>query len=492
MLSQNIDPSTEGATNDLRRVYRNVVEEFQRTVVEKRGARYFSLLWEDLGPRGNIYRRNALYCEHRKHSEDLWEQMYEIADKHKSVLGGEDVSLEERVDNLLKALHGVRYTVRLDDEETIEVEGYLPVEEFVNDKVVRLGPFIFFSDHHMFWEEMKHRIISLNVFLLQIIAPFLILLNRWNQPSNHLRSVIHSHDLKSRLALKEVLCFGTTMDQVLTTILGTQLLFAVIFIVRCYADEQIQNISKCRRLPFDGMWFFLDSFANSWCICLLMVCLPLLFWSEETPTNIVLDSMTLIFLFKLDDLSEDLCNYVGMNDKDFQRFASWTVGFMSECPVSLDQLINPQAKSVQELWSVKHDASGNLLGIDGQPCRTRLQNVKVEPNENTPLSRVAFASGFQKRSDSRDARALRHHVVNKSAQCSSPSARDVNRGDDKYDLMYRINRNYEERLPTPYAEFSAMWWRAFGVCIRLSNFIIPIVWYLINQPCYPQEKSSMR
>merc|ERR1719221_1158541 len=86
--------------------------------------------------------------------------------------------------------------------------------------------------------------------------------------------------------------------------------------------------------------------------------------------------MTLLFVFKLDDLSDILCSFVGLTDEDFQRLVAWKVAMLSQCPVRLADLIDSQAVSAEKLWRIRYDEDGHLLCATGGPCRTRLAHFK--------------------------------------------------------------------------------------------------------------------
>lgn len=481
MLSQEakvIDPDMDIVDHDLRIIFQKAVMDYKRTAYDHEGARYFQILWDEISPKGNIYRRNAIFCEHRLHSEDLWKQMYAIADEHKILLGA-SLSTEQRAEELYNALRESEFELPIDEEERQVLKGYMPLEEFLKYKVVRYGPFVVFEDTDLFRDEVKHRLISWNVFLLQVIAPFLIFLNRWNNESNHLRNIIMQKETFHRhLEAREVFCLGTNLDSVLTTILGCQLLIAVIFIVSCYVDSQHKHINKMRRLAVDTMWFLMDVFANAWCAFFLVLDIPLLFWSESSPTNIVLDSMTLIFLFKLDDLSEDLCKYVGLVDDEFNRLASWYMAFLSQCPLVLSRVINPNAKSKKDLWKIQYDKLGNLVGADGEPCRTRLQHVQIVPDERTCLDPLSSADQPElTRTSAYQGKTMR--LPSTEALMSS-----VKQQKAKIKLMYHRSRDHEQVLPSTMAQVIAFIWWLLHIWIRVANIAIPIFWYFVNKLCY--------
>uniref|UniRef100_A0A7S0A2K7 Uncharacterized protein n=1 Tax=Pyrodinium bahamense TaxID=73915 RepID=A0A7S0A2K7_9DINO len=458
MLTQRLSESVEKVDDDYRRLYRIMMQELTDYTTTRRGHRYYSMLWASMAPKGNIYRRNGLFAEHRKHSEDLWVQMYELADKHQGLLGGCDVSREQRADRLYQAMIHAKVIgcaqqypgePEFKDPEMLQDQGFLPLQEWLREKTWRFGPFLLNRDPEVRQQDAKHITMALGVFGLQVIAPFLIFLNRWHQKTNYLRPW---ESLKEHLTWKQLFCMGTTLSDVLTTIMGVLLLFVIIFMVRCYVKEQIESATKSGKLPTDAGWFLMGIFANAWSCCFICLDIPLLFWSEETPTNIVLDSMTLLFLFKLDDLSDILCSYLNLTDEDFQRLASWNSALLSQCPVRLEDLIVADAASLGELWSIRYDKTGRLCTTKGGQCLMRLSHG-VSDATATPHSETSPLAAHK-----------RHQCGQRIIYC--PSA----------------GRLYE--LPSMLACSMLMMWNLVSWLLAVVQFIIPLGWYLINKRCF--------
>merc|ERR1719272_2506350 len=124
----------------------------------------------------------------------------------------------------------------------------------------------------------------------------------------------------------------------------------ITFLVRCYVHEQCQSSEKSGRLPTDPAWYFIGVVVKAWCCVFTCLSIPLLFWGEETPTGIVLDSMTLLFIKGLDDLGDILCTYVGLTDEGFQRIVGWNSAMLSQCPVRLADVCDAGAPHVDNFW----------------------------------------------------------------------------------------------------------------------------------------------
>jgi hypothetical protein len=456
MLSQKLDESRVKEGHDFARLYNDMLREYNASLKDKSGYQYFSMLWDTVAPKGSIYRRNGLYAEHRKHSEDIWAQMYMLADRHSDVLGGSSLTTEERARKLLEKLECacIEGRVKYDDEEVAtDISGFLPLMEWLRVKVFRVGPILLYEDYNDRREEERNICLAICVFSLQVIAPFLIFLNRWNMPTNYVRNW---KTMKDHLRVSEIFCPGTSLDDILTTIMGVLLLFVIIFVVRCYIITQIENAKKSSLLPTDSVWMLVGILANAWACTFVCLDIPLLFWSEETPTNIVLDSMTLLFLFKLDDLSDQLCCYLGMTDEDFQRLSGWNAALLSQCPVDLADVINEKAQSSDDLWIFKYDPRGRLLNFKGGRCLTRLGHEEMA-DERSPIA----------------------HAISGTVSSRSSSSLFPDRP-----VIYRTSPGIAYELPTLGAQILTGAWICLSYVLAVGQAVIPVGWYMINKKCF--------
>lgn len=366
-------------------LYPVVVQHLRHSIESKFGAEYFMALWCEIAPTGNIYRYNGYVAERRRQCEDLRNQLTEIADEVVGVLG-ENTTNEERVEMLIKALaqanaHGCP-SKQGPDVET-PTPGFPPLQEFVDEQVARYGPLIVPVDPGAWNHWRKCMAVTFFVFIIQILAPSLVFMNRWRMKSNYMRD---PQRLWHRLTLAEALCFGGSVQEQLTTVMGVAFIFIIVFFVRLYVEEEKENSKKSSRLPTDPFWMTVGIIANM-CCCLVTVCaVPLLFWSEETPTNIVLDAMTMLFIFRLDDLSELLGPLVGYTDNEFQRIVAWNAALLAQCPVHVRDLVNMEARTIEDLWFIKFNSVGHLLkapgpGRDATECETRLSLCPSEASQ---------------------------------------------------------------------------------------------------------------
>mmetsp|Transcript_145762 Transcript_145762/g.265504 ORF Transcript_145762/g.265504 Transcript_145762/m.265504 type:complete len:470 (-) Transcript_145762:100-1509(-) len=438
-------------------------------VNDKYRNRYFEQLWENVAPMGNIYKRNAIYLEHRYHSLDLWKQMRELAEKYQPLLEGDGKhSIEECMEVLYDELGNTTVSIPGNEAEEApeKITGYPPIEEFLSDKVVPYGPFLMYMDKQKRAEEIKHRLVALNVFLLQTLAPALIFFNRWGLPTNHFKQLLGGGpEVKQKLTIAELLCLGATLEDACTTLLGMQLLIAVIFITRCFVDQQVSDAHKWQRLPHSSFWLFMDIFSNSWCVAFIIFGIPLLFWSEDSPTNMVLDSMTLLFLFKIDSLTDVLCSYIGMDDQDFQRSVSAMVAFLSHCPIELENVIKSDAKTKEELWQIKLDDMGRLIGVDGNRCKSRL-HFDVVQEETTQ----------QEKAPQMQRRYTNYGTTTLPKINALPTK--------KIQAIFCRSKEVSFTLPSPYTVALTSVWDILFWIVRIGNVVIPITWYLFNKSCF--------
>lgn len=382
--------SFEGVDLSLAGLYKQTMDEFRR-MNRKSHSLFHIRLWGSIAPSGNIYRLNALIAERLKHTDDLWDQLREIAYARRDLPGmpGGGASVEDNADALFEALKTakVRNCPASDAEQSATETGFKPLEEYLGTKAEKCGPKWFIWDALLMHADdderasyKKNLFVSFVIMAVQFIAPLLIFVNQWNSETNFLTD---GH-LRSKFQLRELMCMADSVQEALTMVMGVLFLILVFIIVRSYVDSEMENLEKQSRLCLSRWWTFPNAFVNAWCCLLTCVILPLLFWSELRPTDIVLDALGLLFIFTLDDLAGDALGYLETDDTDFQRMAVWHTALLYQCPVHLEHLINPQATSLQDVWQIQYDSAGHLLNVQGKVCTTRLSNDS-SASENTQL-----------------------------------------------------------------------------------------------------------
>jgi hypothetical protein len=412
-----------------------MLADYQAGLQTKLGSSYWNGIWASLAPSGNIYRRNGLEAELMLVSRELWEQLYQIAGDCAFLSG----SLEERVQQLWTSLKAVE--VKTSSMGSSRV-GYPPLEEFLDREVVRWGFLLVpkASDQRfLYWQ---HRFLALLVFFVQILAPSFIFIARWGMDTNYLKDL---PALDARMTWAEAICLGPNKISAMTTLLGTFLMAIVILVVRNDITNEVQDVEKTMRMPGNSFWYWMGNLANQSCCIATTLAILLLFWSEEVPMGLVLDSMGLLFVQKLDDLGDIVFSYIEQDDADFRRQCAWSSIILSQCPVRLSDLLNPEAKSVKDLWTIRFDVKGSLLNSKGERCLTRL--CRAPADENTSLE-------------------------------AAPEASSAMEGE----LCY-CRRDVSWRIPTLSGRVWEQLWHATNKLLLALQVIQPIVFYVVNDPC---------
>mmetsp|Transcript_75808 Transcript_75808/g.175769 ORF Transcript_75808/g.175769 Transcript_75808/m.175769 type:complete len:439 (-) Transcript_75808:73-1389(-) len=403
----------------------------RRCIFESHQERRYGALWAQVAPSGNIYRHLAFRLEEGRHNEDLNKQLLKLAEEHKALLGGDEVALKERAKRLYNLLGQVKQQGLEAEEKGLEI-GFPPLQEFIDD-----------PSAGGLRSSTSDKLLGLLVCVVQLISPFLIILHNWFKDSNQLRNPAK---LASGLTLREFMCLGKDWAAGLTTVMGTIMLLVINTIILKYAQNERDNAQKTSLLPLDSFWVLLGNFTNAFCCLGIALAIPLELWSEDGPTGIIMDAMALLFVFSLDDLTSEAFSYLG-KDESFQRDMSWYYALLSSCPVQLQDIINPIAKSAEELWQVRYDPSGRLqvATLPSMPCTTRI--FQDSGTESTPL--------MKKEADLLPA-VIRYQVHPNGPACHIPGWRS------------RV------------LEFM---WTVIEACLRVILVVVPLVWFVVNKPC---------
>jgi hypothetical protein len=281
------------------------------------------------------------------------------------------------------------------------------------------------------------------VFLVQTAGPWLIFVNNWEGDTNYLRNL---GELGNRLTLAEAFCLGPDRTSQCTTILGTLFMVITILSIRNDISNEVEDVEKTKRMPGHWFYYWLGNTANLLCGIGTTLAVLLLFWGEDMPLGLVLDSMGLLFIQKLDDLSDIVFCYMGSGDADFQRQCAWSSILLAQCPVEIRDILNPEAKTVDDLWVIRFDASGRLLNAKGELCKTRL--CRAPPDETTML------------------------------EAAPEAATSAMEGE----LIY--NRQLTSwRIPTTSGYLWHHIWHAANWLLIVLQFIQPVLFYIVNDPC---------
>mmetsp|Transcript_36993 Transcript_36993/g.115152 ORF Transcript_36993/g.115152 Transcript_36993/m.115152 type:complete len:247 (+) Transcript_36993:704-1444(+) len=245
------------------------------------------------------------------------------------------------------------------------------------------------------------------------------------------------------------------MGERLHTIMGGILLQLVVLIIHSYILEQAHNSRKAGTLPSDPFWYAVGNVTNQVCTLMTIATAPILFWNEGSPTSIAMDSLTILFIFMLDDFAGHAVTYMGKTEEGYSRSAAWHKGLLAHCPVSLSDLINPSAASADELWCIRYSPSGDLLkagpqdGSREQTCPRRLERLRPEP------------------------------AGERTALVNSPKE-----GEPEVRLWYTNAPGVAREMPGQYVKVIQWIWSAIGKLSLAVQVTLPVLWMVVNKPCH--------
>eukprot|EP00928_Gymnodinium_smaydae_P021726 TRINITY_DN1850_c0_g1_i2.p1 TRINITY_DN1850_c0_g1~~TRINITY_DN1850_c0_g1_i2.p1 ORF type:complete len:456 (+),score=52.09 TRINITY_DN1850_c0_g1_i2:172-1539(+) len=448
MLDKLLKETAETLSSDDPRVwYFSMMADYHESVTAAKR----SDTWESFAPDGNLYLYNAFKAERRLHCQDIRRQMGELADEFAHLLGGASVARDERIDALFDALGKVSFQDHWSTGSAeVPIKGFRPILEF-EDRTHGFLWLVLRAEDNEWWHDLHAVVVSYFVLGVQMVAPALVIYNRSVMPTNY---AADPKKLWNSMTWAETTCLGLDLSEKLTTVLGTLLLVVLITGIRLYANQEFENARKTGVLPFNRFWVCVGILANGWCVTLMALAFPLLFWSETTATAILLDVMALVFVWRLDDLNDFLKHVVHLTDEGFVRVVAWNAALLSQCPVTLRDIVNPAAKTTAEFWHVELDEKGRLLTFGStqdaagtrarRPCAVRLQAQDPILKEGDAL----LAKG------------------RKTERVYSSSAKNV-----KY-------------LPDWHSSFIVAWWLAIDWTLLILNWIVPYVWFVMKNPCY--------
>merc|ERR1712048_1135791 len=74
------------------------------------------------------------------------------------------------------------------------------------------------------------------------------------------------------------------------------------------------------------------------------------FANELDAKDIVFDSLALLFIFTIDDLTSDALAGFNITDEDFQAQYTWLVSLLGACPVEIKDVVNRNAKCASDIF----------------------------------------------------------------------------------------------------------------------------------------------
>lgn len=450
-----------------------------------------------ISPEGNIYRVNALEAEHLKHRYDLQEQIAELSEEKQELLNdalkksNKAPSHEARCQLLTSLL----CKAKVHDEKKGEEEGsttsygFVPMKEFLATGGVGrywyLGGMLLPKQKRNFRRHLKNRILGILIACIQIFGPIMIFIRNWLEPTNYLRA---PGGFSKYFSWREITCFGNFSDFA-TGCLGTLFLYIVYEVARGYAFTELSQMGQSRHLPTDWFWKCFGEICNQSAIVFTCLAMPLVFWGELAPKDIVFDSLALLFVFSLDDLSGGALDYLNLSNEDFCKMRSCVTIFLGQCPIKLKDILNPDAKLPEELWKVKFgtategDRKGSfgLLTAKGELCKTRLYEVPDEV-----IRRKSQSAAEQMLTEATEATPLLKEDLEAYEGGEEEDDEDESPFESTH-FVYTVDRNKEpQKLP---GDGALTWlchcgWYAVCYGVVIVEICAPPVFLVTNDPCY--------
>lgn len=429
-------------------LYRSAMQEYRGVTQSRAGRLYFTTLWQALAPNGNIYRYIGLESEYWDNAEEIQSQIRAIADTDniKNVLKDHHAT-EDRVKALKEALAETKVENAPDGDTT---KGFPAIEEFLCVPADKWLFSIFTTPSNNLRSWLHRRIIAYLVCTIQVVAPLVILLQEWSAPTNRLKD---PDKFWTTLKWGEVFCLGTTFDDRLHTIQGLMLMELVILIAHTYVQDCLSNATRSSRLPTGWYWYVLGNVTNMWCCIVTALAVPVLFWNESSATTTSMDSLTMLFIFMLDDFAGYACQYMGKTDEDYQRSAAWQMAMLSQCPVDLTDVINASARTPGQIWSIKYKTPA------AQECVLMSTKPPASGSREPPRSvtRITRAPSVFETSPLTD-----HECV----------------------ILYNKGRGRVRQLPSTTASAVQFGWTAIDWFFTFFQVFGPVAWMVVDKPCF--------
>ncbi|CAE7309701.1 ndor1 [Symbiodinium natans] len=438
----------------LRLFYRDVLDEVDGC----KGSFDLSAVWARLAPSGNIYRLNALQEVRLRHCADLQAQLREIAEEFAQTLGG---TPQERYDLLIASLKETK--VDLDEAyenaekgwelDSFKTTGFPPLEEFLVGNV-HSSFFVVPTEQGAWKDWCTAKLVGCMVAVVQILGPVMVVLSLWQDPTNYLQ---HPIDTLERISISSVFCAERDMGEWCTILMGVVFSFFVVVQLLNYATEELEDAFKFGRLAgCSSFWAFAGGYINAWCVMWNILVLPVSFWKLTHASQVVLNAMTILFMFNLDDLTGTAGAVLGTSDTLFRRGLCWNYALLSQCPVDLRDVVNPKATSAADFWQLRLTATALQSTRASRNAETR-----VAPFEQTPL--LASQSGH-----------------------GAPSLEQMR-------VSMRFTKDGSVyHLPSMNSSVQAGLWQLLVWILRLLQVLMPAFYFIVNKPCIHPGAAAIR
>lgn len=408
-------------------------------------------------PKANIFRYVAANTEKMKHEESLRRQIHDIARKYEPYIldrisrdasGAPPHHLSAPAACEQYLLHTL-LTASVEDVSGAQPlglnrgTGFPAINYFLKDKSVNpertfFGLFLIpsRSSSRLLW--FKNRFMALLIAAIMITGPVMVFCFNWATEDNPL----YVGDLWEELTWKEITCFGSA-SELGVTIVGTLFLICIFEIARSYAEDEAENSKRMGHLPADGFWMTVGQLCNLICVFVTVLAMPLVFWREMAPKDIIFDSLAMLFLFQLDDFAGGALEYLDMQDSDFQEMYLELVACLGQCPARLEDVFTMTQSPIDSLWRLRWGEHGLL-------------HAKVEYADKYVERRLV------------PQRANQSALVLKHPEHAPGFSYSIYAG-ERFPLRMTFLRPF----------WILMWW-----LLLLGEIVVPVTFAFVNKPCY--------
>lgn len=359
-------------------------------------------------PEGNIFRHCGRSSEKLKHQADINNQILHIleddyiqqlVDEYPWPYGHQDVdhTIQERQYKLTyllrQALRGHIEAAKAKGDEpggsSSISSGQITGMEFLANLLEHGPPKRHFrgmlllpAEPHNIRHWAKDRGMAWLLGTAMLMSPIFMMIAQYD--TFHLHFI--AEPISQRLSWAEITCLGSR-DQACSLILGAVFLVFILEYERFVVRKEKLAFKKISLLPGDKFWSRFGQASNALCLLFTALVIPLVFWSEEDSKDIVFDSMGMLFIFGMDDLSSEAMSYLEQSDDDFQAKYADFMEMLLHCPMDLQDLIDFNAKSAEGIWVLEFTKDEGVLGTtkdteegELEPCQMRLHPI-LEDNE---------------------------------------------------------------------------------------------------------------
>eukprot|EP00927_Polykrikos_kofoidii_P082469 TRINITY_DN8211_c0_g1_i1.p1 TRINITY_DN8211_c0_g1~~TRINITY_DN8211_c0_g1_i1.p1 ORF type:complete len:698 (-),score=109.36 TRINITY_DN8211_c0_g1_i1:40-2133(-) len=526
----------------------------QRQIIGRKGGQYLRAVSGLMAPDNSVYRVNGLLAERRRHSLDLWRQLFRLADEHEDIICGpgypqdyrarllheslgrarvrRSVALMQKavehssprsgsrhrsrntlgrlctgasttsLPTVVLAASGAAAAAAVDsagDARCISaglrqepLPGYHPVLEFLAERVVLRGQMVVPEEWADWWRFFTSSLVASTVFVIQILVPSLTVYVAWYSDTNYFAGSSSYLGLK---LLEDAPACATTEDDQLATVVGSLLIVLLIFVVRLHSDDEGANADKCSVLPLHASWLLAGNVAKAYCAIAVCLAAPLLLWQELAVSHVIFDIIGLLVIFRLDVL----VSTAGLHGvTDFQRDIFWTHLLLSQCPLRLADIINPHAPHLEELWHIEVDSEERLLDApsllaSAQPSASTSRGsipIAMKPPQ-TVLCRTRLMESLVKT-------AKQTGIAVQPGQYSDTDSVDSRTPQDEEQmvLLAQADTHSDGAGPTELPDPRCFWirrcWVGVGVCLLVMQLVLPFAYVLLDEtPCRIEKLATV-